>query len=122
MIVLDMFDKRPIYEQVVSAYQKQIAMGILAKDEKIPSVRQLAMEMSINPNTIQKAYAELERSGYIYSIKGKGNFVADISSMEPERQREFFIELDEILAQSQDVSLSAESVIAHVNEFYTGRK
>ena len=121
MIVLDMFDKRPIYEQVVSAYQKQIAMGILVTDEKLPSVRQLAMEMSINPNTIQKAYAELERSGYIYSVKGKGNFVADISTMAPERQREFFMELDELLSQSQDVSLSDDSVIAHVNEFYAGR-
>lgn len=75
MIVLDYSDKRPIYEQVVDRLQTLIVSGVLEPDEKLPSVRALAMELSINPNTIQRAYSELERDGLIYSVKGRGNFV-----------------------------------------------
>ena len=77
MIILDYRDRRPIYEQVISRFQELMMTGALEKDSQLPSVRSLAMELSINPNTIQRAYAELERQGYIYSIKGKGSFVAD---------------------------------------------
>ena len=77
MIILDYRDRRPIYEQVVERFQELMVTGALGKDEQLPSVRSLAMELSINPNTIQRAYAELERRGYIYSVKGKGSFVAD---------------------------------------------
>ena len=77
MIIIDYKDTRPIYEQIVEKFKTMILKGILKPDEQMPSVRNLAMELSINPNTIQKAYAELERQGYIYSIKGKGSFVAD---------------------------------------------
>ena len=77
MILLDYKDRRPIYEQVVSKLEELMLLGAMKENEPLPSVRSLAMELSINPNTIQRAYAELERQGYIYSIKGKGNFVAD---------------------------------------------
>ena len=77
MIILDYRDRRPIYEQVVERFQELMVTGILKADEQLPSVRSLAMELSINPNTIQRAYAELERRRYIYSVKGKGSFVAD---------------------------------------------
>ena len=75
MIILDYRDRRPIYEQVISRFQELMLTGALEKDSQLPSVRSLAMELSINPNTIQRAYAELERQGDIYSIKG--SFVAD---------------------------------------------
>ena len=81
MIILDYKDARPIYEQVVDKFQKLILTGALEPNTKMPSVRSLAVELSINPNTIQRAYTELERQGYIYSIKGKGSFVADNSRM-----------------------------------------
>ena len=77
MILLDYKDRRPIYEQVVSKLEELMLLGVMKENEPLPSVRALAMDLSINPNTIQRAYAELERQGYIYSIKGKGNFVAD---------------------------------------------
>ena len=73
MIILDYRDRRPIYEQVISRFQELMLTGALEKDSQLPSVRSLAMELSINPNTIQRAYAELERQGDIYSIKGKGS-------------------------------------------------
>ena len=77
MILIDYKDRRPIYEQVIEKFQQIILCGILAPGDAMPSVRSLAMELSINPNTIQRAYQELERSGYIYSVKGKGSFVSD---------------------------------------------
>lgn len=76
MIIIDYKDTRPIYEQVVEKFKTLILKGVLKPDEQMPSVRNLAMELSINPNTIQKAYTELERQGYIYVVKGRGNFVA----------------------------------------------
>lgn len=75
MIVIDYNDKRPIYEQIVERFQMLIVNGIMEADERLPSVRTLAVELSINPNTIQRAYTELEREGFIYSVKGRGNFV-----------------------------------------------
>lgn len=76
MIVIDYSDKRPIYEQIVERFRLLILNGVLEANEKLPSVRTLAIDLSINPNTIQRAYSELERNGFIYSVKGRGNFVS----------------------------------------------
>lgn len=75
MILIDYNDKRPIYEQIAGRFQALIVSGVMEADEKLPSVRTLAVELSINPNTIQRAYAELEKDGFIYTVKGRGNFV-----------------------------------------------
>ena len=71
MIILDYKDRRPIYEQVAEKLEELMLLGVLGENEPLPSVRSLAMELSINPNTIQRAYAELERQGYIYTVKGR---------------------------------------------------
>ena len=78
MIVIDSRDKRAIYEQVVDRLSNLMLIGVLQPGEKLPSVRSLAVDLSINPNTIQKAYLELERQGYVYSVKGVGSFVSDM--------------------------------------------
>ena len=75
MILIDYNDKRPIYEQIAGRFQALIISCVMEADEKLPSVRTLAVELSINPNTIQRAYGELEKDGFIYTVKGKGNFV-----------------------------------------------
>ena len=75
MIVLDYSDPRPIYEQIVDKLQTYILKGILKPDEQLMSVRALAMDLAINPNTVQKAYTELERQGFIYVVKGRGAYV-----------------------------------------------
>lgn len=118
MIVLDMADKRPIYEQIVERFKELIAIGAFAKDEKLPSVRQLAIDLSINPNTIQRAYGELEHAGFIYSVKGRGNFVADITEMVPMRQSKYLGDLDSMLSKAEGYALCAEDVIRHVKEYY----
>ena len=76
MIVLDYQDRRPIYEQVTDKFQILILNGVLPPGSQMPSVRQLATELTVNPNTIQRAYNELESEGYIYSVPGKGSFAA----------------------------------------------
>ena len=76
MIAIDYQDRRPIYEQIVDRYEKLIIKGVLEPDTQMPSVRQMASDLSINPNTIQKAYAILESRGFIYPVKGRGNFVS----------------------------------------------
>ena len=74
MFTINYRDPRPVYEQIMDELRKMIISGVFAPDEKLPSVRELAAQLAINPNTIQRAYRELEQSGYIYSVAGKGNF------------------------------------------------
>ena len=78
MIQLDIGDHRPLYEQIRDKLKEMIIAGLLSENDKIPSVRELAGILAINPNTIQKAYRELEGEGYIYSVKAKGFFVSEI--------------------------------------------
>ena len=73
VISLNYRDSRPIYEQIKDGLRRLIVTGAMAPDEKLPSVRALATQLSINPNTIQRAYNELENEGYIYSVPGKGD-------------------------------------------------
>ena len=75
MIHLDHRDRRPIYQQVLDGFREQIRSSVLLEGDKLPSVRELAMELAINPNTIQRAYRELESEGWIASVAGKGSFV-----------------------------------------------
>ena len=79
MISLNYRDARPIYEQIKNGLKRLIVTGALKEGDKLPSVRSLATELAINPNTIQKAYNELENEGYIYSVPGKGSFASGAS-------------------------------------------
>ena len=88
MLQLNYRDPRPIYEQVKSEFRRLILSGALPRGEKLPSVRELAGSLAINPNTIQRAYRELETEGCIFSIAGKGSFAADTSRLQtPEQQQ-----------------------------------
>lgn len=100
MILLDYKDRRPIYEQVIEKFQQMILCGALQAGEPMPSVRSLAMELSLNPNTIQRAYQELERAGYIVSVKGKGSFVSDTQDTAKLRRKELQEELKGCIERS----------------------
>lgn len=76
IISIDLKNPKPIFEQVRDGFKNLIICGALESDEKIPSVREMAQSLAINPNTIQKAYRSLEAEGYVYQVKGKGTFVA----------------------------------------------
>ena len=88
MIVIDYRDKRPLNEQVTEKLQTLILAGALPAGSRMPSVRELAMELSINPNTVQRAYAELERRGLICPVKGRGNFVSADAGIASRKQQE----------------------------------
>lgn len=77
MITVDKFSRKPIYEQIVDELEKQIVSGAIRELEQLPSIRELSMTLSINPNTIQKAFAELDLRGIIFSNQGRGCFVAE---------------------------------------------
>lgn len=76
IIIIDSRSPKPIYEQIKDNIKQLIVTGALSEGEKLPSVREMAQSTSINPNTIQKAYRDLENEGFIYSVPGKGSFVA----------------------------------------------
>ena len=118
MIFLDYKDRRPIYEQVMERLQELMLMGVLEQDEKLPSVRGLATELSINPNTIQRAYMELERQGYIYSVKGKGSFVADVSRMKDAKWQELKTGMAELAEKAVRLGTGAEEFARLAEEAY----
>ena len=101
MIVIDNRDKRAIYEQVVDRLSNLMLIGVLQSGEKLPSVRSLAVDLSINPNTIQKAYLELERQGYVYSVKGVGSFVSDIETIKENKKSLIYKELGELIQRAR---------------------
>ena len=116
MIILDYKDARPIYEQVVDKFQKLILTGALEPNTKMPSVRSLAVELSINPNTIQRAYSELEREGFIYTVKGRGNFVAYDESLLRYRKDEIYRKLEEIVREAGDIGISRQELSDYLGE------
>lgn len=100
VILIDYKDRRPIYEQVIEKFQQMILCGAMEPDSPMPSVRSLAMELSLNPNTIQRAYQELERQGYIYTLKGKGSFVSDSVKAADHKRQEIQEELDKCVSNA----------------------
>ena len=121
MIVIDSRDKRAIYEQVVDRLSDLMLIGALEPGDKLPSVRSLAVELSINPNTIQKAYIELERQGYVYSVKGVGSFVADMDVIKENKKSIIYKELEELVDKSRKI-ISKEEFCKKVEEFYPEHK
>ena len=87
MFQLDMRSHRSIYEQVIDNIKELISIGVLGVDTRLPSVRELASSLAINPNTVQKAFKELEREGYIYTVTGKGTFVSPREGLTIDRER-----------------------------------
>ena len=103
---MDYQDRRPIYEQVTEKFRVLIYQEALPAGSRLPSVRQLAMELSINPNTIQRAYAELEQRGYIYSVKGKGSFVAEGSRLRSGRKKAWEASFDRAVKDGIQIGIS----------------
>ena len=114
MIHLDYRDGRPIYEQVQDGLRKLMVSGVLREGEKLPSVRALAGQLAINPNTIQRAYEALEREGYVYSVGGKGSFVAPRKDVDTGRQEELLKKLDACVKELLFLGVSREELLRRV--------
>lgn len=119
MFYIDVMSRTPVYEQIKSQLERFILNGTIAPGEQIPSVRSLSLELSINPNTILKAYSELDRMGLVHSVPGKGYFVCedapDIMSASK------YEKLDELSAMLADMALAGipkEEILQRVNEAY----
>ena len=110
MIIIDYKDARPIYEQVVDKFQKLILTGVLEPNTRMPSVRSLAVELSINPNTIQRAYPELERQGFIYTVKGRGAFVAFDEKLLDVRKGQIFEKLKELVREAGEIGIGGREL------------
>ena len=116
MLHLDYRDSRPIYEQVQDGLRKLMVAGVLQEGEKLPSVRALAGQLAINPNTIQRAYEALEREGYVYSIGGKGSFVAPRKEVDAGRQEELMKQLDACVKELLFLGVSREELMNHIEQ------
>ena len=116
MISLNYRDSRPIYEQIKDGLRKLIVTGARGPDEKLPSVRALATQLSINPNTIQRAYNELENEGYIYSVPGKGSFAAGNAGADETRRQELLAKVKELVAELRYLGVSQEELQALMAE------
>ena len=117
MITLNYRDARPIYEQVKDGLRKLIVSGAIADGEKLPSVRQLASQLAINPNTIQRAYNELEAEGYAASVPGKGSFaVRGERARDDARRRELSEKLRETAAELRAMGMSQSEIEALCKE------
>ena len=114
MLHLDYRDSRPIYEQVQDGLRKLMVAGVLQEGEKLPSVRALAGQLAINPNTIQRAYEALERVGYVYSIGGKGSFVAPRKEVDTGRRDELMKQLDTCVKELLFLGVSKEELLRHL--------
>lgn len=114
-ITVDLRSRKPIFEQIIDSVRELAIKGLLLPDEHLPSVRALATELAINPNTIQKAYAELERQGVIYSLAGRGNFISsDISSLKETHRQELLFALEQSVAAALQNGVSSEDIIERV--------
>ena len=120
MILIDYKSRTPIYEQIIENVKMLIVSGVLERDVQLPSVRQLAQELAINPNTIQRAYAELEREGIIYSLKGRGSFVgSSLGELRSVQQKELLFQLETLSTELKRLDVPQEQVQAVITRVYT---
>ena len=120
MIMLNMKSGVPIFEQIRESIKKQILADILPPGEKLPSVRVLAGELGINPNTIQKAYTELESDGFVYTVSGKGVFVSEKNEgLLMKEQSLKLVELKKALENAREAGVSKEVILDLVEKEYT---
>lgn len=111
MIVINYRDARPIYEQVRDGIRKLIVGGVIADGEKLPSVRTLAAQLAINPNTIMRAYSELEAGGYICTVPGKGAFaVRAEAAVEQARRAQLLSRAREIIEELRYLGVTEEEL------------
>ena len=116
MISLNYRDSRPIYEQIRDGFKKLIVTGAVGPNEKLPSVRTLATQLSINPNTIQRAYNELESQGYTYSVPGKGSFASEPVNAESGRRRELEEKIRELAAELRYLGATEAELLGLLKE------
>lgn len=120
MIQLNYRDAKPIYEQIKDGLRKLVITNSLIANEKLPSVREMASKLAINPNTIQKAYRELETEGYVYTVAGKGTFVAERKEVLGVRNEELMKEFDEVVTELLFLATDGDSLKTRIEQLAKG--
>ena len=116
MISINTRDTRPIYEQIKEGLCRLILSGVLQTGERLPSVRELAGQLAINPNTIQRAYRELEHEGFIYSMTGKGSFVSPLGEVDGGRRAAKIAQFREAALELLRLGTSKEELMAILDD------
>ncbi|MGM0875966.1 MAG: GntR family transcriptional regulator [Bacillota bacterium] len=123
MFQFDVRSRKPIYEQLVDKIKELIINRILKPNERLPSVRMLSSQLTVNPNTIQRAYRELENQGYLYSIQGKGNFVAAFELMPNEQKlAELKTDIQKLIAEAIYLGLTKSDLYVLFQEAHQQTK
>ncbi len=119
MFGISLNNKLPIYEQLIESITKQVLSGVLEPDEPLPSVRELASELAVNPNTVQKAFTELERSGVAYSVSGKGRFVTDdVEALKKHMIKNCYKRIKPEINELLNYGVSVEEITQRITEMY----
>ena len=119
MFVVDVMSRVPVYEQIIKQVEEQELTGILKEGDKLPSVRSLSVKLSINPNTIQKAYTELDRRQLIITVPGKGSFISEKAiEVVGANSREKMTELNKIIRELALAGVTKEEIINNVEEVF----
>ncbi len=116
MIHLDYRDARPIYTQISDGIRDQILSGVLQPGDKLASVREMAYELTINPNTIQRSYRELEMQGWIATVPGKGCFVCGVPMGAKNERAELMKTLDKTVQALLNLGLTRQELLAHLTQ------
>ena len=116
MVHLDYRDPRPIYAQIIDGIREQIATGILQPGDKLPSVRELASTLTINPNTIQRSYRQLEMEGWIVTMQGKGCFVCKMPSVSLQEQQRLLAIFDSTTAALLGLGITRQDLIQRLEK------
>ena len=114
MVTINYRDGRPIYEQVKDDLRRLVVTGAMQPGEKLPSVRELAVSLAINPNTIQRAYRELEADGYLISVPGKGSFAAEARPLQEQKKQELFSKIRSLSQQAMALGATREELLAQI--------
>jgi len=123
MFQIDSFSRVPVYEQIISQIETFVLKDILPADSQIPSVRNLSVTLSINPNTIQKAYSELDRKGIIYSVPGRGCFIAkEAKKLLSEQKKGQLTTLSDIVRELKLAGVTKEIILDTINAVYTANE
>ena len=119
MFVVDVMSRVPVYEQIIKQVKEQVLTGILKEGDKLPSVRSLSVKLSINPNTIQKAYPELDRRQLIITVPGKGSFISEKAiEVVGANSREKMTELNKIIRELALAGVTKEEIINNIEEVF----
>ena len=123
MLVIDKFSRKPIYEQIVEGIERDIVMGILREREQLPSIRELSSILGVNPNTIQKAFQDLDRNGIIVSGQGRGCFVADCAAEKiKEKLSARISDIESIAIELARAGIEEEKLLDAVRRAYQNAK